>query len=116
MQVDFLCSQNKECLASLIKDQEQKDRINLDYCQNDYSRMLKLENEHSISREDFETSKYNLINAIAELNNTKLNIKCSSFFAPFNGTVTKIVNSDGSAVGSGNEVLDITANSKGVNS
>jgi multidrug resistance efflux pump len=95
-----------------LENQKRKDRSNVKYCKQEYVRMDKLLKTHSVSKADYQTAKFNLINALADLKTTTLNLQNSCYYAPFDGIVTKIVTTDGSAVGDGSEVIDVTRASK----
>ena len=90
-----------------LESQKGKDLSHIKLYKAQYERMKKLASIHAVPILDFQTAKYNLMNAIADLKTTELSIKNSFYYAPFDGTVTKIINSNGSAIGDGNEVIDI---------
>ena len=94
--------------TSTLENQKKKDLINVNYCQQDYDRMKRLFSSNSVPLKDFEAARYNLVNAIANLKTTELNLKYSHYYSPFDGVVTKVINSDRSAIGDGNEVVEIT--------
>ncbi|MCP4180376.1 MAG: biotin/lipoyl-binding protein [bacterium] len=90
-----------------------KAKNDLNYTKTIYERDLKLfTKSHSVSKETLETAKFNYINALAGYKTAKINVKNCYYYAPFDGTVSKIIYGNGSAVSDGNEVLDITASIK----
>ncbi|HJO92392.1 MAG TPA: biotin/lipoyl-binding protein [Victivallales bacterium] len=96
--------------TNLLKVAVIKANNNLNYTKEIYERNKKLyDSSHSVSREKLEEYKYNYINALADFKTAKINVKNCYYYAPFAGTVTKIIYGNGSAVGDGNEVMDITA-------
>ena len=96
--------------ATLENEKKNKESF-VKYCTQEYKRQKTLLEKHAVPVTDFEKAKFNLINAVADLKTTELNIKNSYYYSPFDGVVTKVINSDGSAVGDGNEVLDVTKDS-----
>ncbi|MCP4180059.1 MAG: hypothetical protein GY756_20035 [bacterium] len=63
-----------------------------------------------ISDQDLLTSKYAVLEDQAQVKLDQSYVDQCVVKAPFDGTVTNIVNYTGSGVGSGNEIMDITAN------
>jgi multidrug resistance efflux pump len=77
-----------------------------------YDRQKKLygtATEHATSLYNYLKSKDDLNKQEAEVEKLKIQLKQSSGYAPFDGTVTKIYRYTGSGNGSGKPVMDITA-------
>jgi multidrug resistance efflux pump len=101
---DLLFSVDITTLAT----QKLKDETEVKHQNDILQRAEKLIKTHSVSLAEVQEAKYNSINAIMNLKTTEYNIKYSSYYAPFDGIVTKIVNYNGSAIGDGNVVVNIT--------
>ncbi|MCP4180786.1 MAG: hypothetical protein GY756_23750 [bacterium] len=97
-----------EIESNLLEVARMKAENNVRYCKQIYDRDQKLLKSHNVSLEAFQEARYNYINAVADLKTALINIKNCYYYAPFDGNVTKIINYTGSAVGDGNEVVDIT--------
>ena len=94
--------------SNLLEVARMKAENNVRYCKQLFDRDQKLLKSHNVSLEAFQEARFNYINAVADLKTALINIKNCYYYAPFDGTVTKIINYTGSAVGDGNEVMDIT--------
>jgi multidrug resistance efflux pump len=96
--------------TNLLKILVIKAKNKLNYTKTIYLRNKKLyEKSHSVSKEALEELKFKYINALADYKTAKINVQDCYYYAPFDGTVTKIIYGNGSGVGSGDEVIDITA-------
>ncbi len=74
-----------------------------------YERTKGLYNQNTSSLKDFQTIEYMLKDAIQDLKGTDLIInKRSSYYAPFDGTVTDVTHYTGSNIFVGHKVLEIT--------
>jgi multidrug efflux pump subunit AcrA (membrane-fusion protein) len=94
--------------TTALDSQKKINKSFVKYCSQEYTRQKKLLGTHAVSVSDFQTAEFNLINAIADLKTTELNIQNSSYYAPFDGVVSKVINPSGSAIGDGSEVVDVT--------
>jgi multidrug efflux pump subunit AcrA (membrane-fusion protein) len=94
--------------TTALDNQKKINKSYVKYCSQEYNRQKNLLAKHAVSLSDFQTAEYNLVNAIADLKTTELNIQNSSYYAPFDGVVSKVINSTGSAIGDGSEVVDVT--------
>jgi multidrug resistance efflux pump len=94
--------------SNLLDVATMKAENNVRYCKQIYDRDQKLLKTHNVSLELFQKARYNYINAVAGLKTALINVKNCYYYAPFDGNVTKIINYTGSAVGDGNEIIDIT--------
>ena len=75
----------------------------------EFHRMEELIGSHSVSLEQYQEAEYNYLSALEDLRTADLQIEECLYYAPFDGVVTNIINYTGSAVGDGNEVVDVTA-------
>ena len=75
----------------------------------------KLIDKHSISQNDYQLSERDLKVSTAVLKTTESQIALSKYYAPFDGTVTKIVRYDGSGLGDNDNEVQITAGAVKVN-
>lgn len=78
------------------------------YSKRIYNDAYQMVQSQSISTEEFCDDKYKFEKAIEQYKIDKDIEKHCSIYAPFDGTVTKVVNYPGSGVGDGNEILEIT--------
>jgi multidrug resistance efflux pump len=86
-----------------------KRMASLEYNKAKYERAKQLYKQNSGSLKYYQTTVYDYENAVLELKGTELLIhKRSSYFAPFEGTVTDITYYTGSYVFTGHKVLEIT--------
>lgn len=79
-----------------------------------YERYMKLAEESNygvVSEQTLESAKYTMLKDKATVDLDKQYILLTKVKAPFDGSVTNIVNYPGSGVGNGNEIMDITASS-----
>ena len=70
---------------------------------------------HSISLDDYQQCQRDLGAAEYQLKKTQAHIKFSKYYAPFDGTVTKIVRYDGSGLGDNDEEIEVTQGNVKVN-
>ncbi|MCP4178384.1 MAG: biotin/lipoyl-binding protein [bacterium] len=92
-----------------IVAQLKKDKNYLKYADEDYQRLKKLNRSKTVSKLKFIESKIRYKDTLAEVKIHILQIKQSSGYAPFDGTVTKIYRYTGSGNSAGKPVLTITA-------
>ena len=94
-----------------IDDQKinmKKNELAVWYYQNAYLRSKELYSKKASSLERFESDKLNYLKALQDVKTTELMINRSSYYSPFSGIVTDIIYYSGSAVGDGDDVLEIT--------
>ena len=101
--------------TSALENQKEKDLTNVKVCEDKYERIAKLASIHAVSLQELDDAKFNMINAVADLNTTKMNLKNSYYYAPFDGVVQNIVTTEDSAVGDGAPVLEIKKDKIAVN-
>ncbi|HJO93842.1 MAG TPA: hypothetical protein QF753_10615 [Victivallales bacterium] len=94
--------------TNLLKLAALKAKSTLELAESTYGRDKRLAKTHIVSPEALETAKDAYIQAYADYQTALINIKNCYYYAPFNGTVTKIDNYTGSCVGDGNEVMQVT--------
>jgi multidrug resistance efflux pump len=78
------------------------------YYKNIYNRSKKLYSKKALALEEYEEHEQNYLKALLDIKTNKLMLDRSIYHAPFNGVVTKIIHYTGSAVGDGDDVLEIT--------
>jgi multidrug efflux pump subunit AcrA (membrane-fusion protein) len=84
------------------------DEANLGFMNTCVERAKKLFKLHSISKDDYQKCLRDYGVAQNQLKNTLAKIKFSKYYAPFDGTVTKIIRYDGSGLGDNDDEVEIT--------
>ena len=93
-----------------MKAQQIIDEANIEYLSTVVKREKKLYKTNTISLLKYYTAINNLDEAISNLKQVKIQLKQSSGYAPFDGTITRFYNRyTGSGNGAGKPLLDITA-------
>ncbi|HJO92393.1 MAG TPA: hypothetical protein QF753_03235 [Victivallales bacterium] len=94
--------------TNLLKLAALKAKSTLVLAKETYARDKKLAKTHIVSPEALATAKDAYIQAYADYQTALINIKNCYYYAPFDGTVTKIDNYSGSCVSDGSEVVVVT--------
>ena len=97
-----------EVNQDILKAQKKFNKQNLSYTKTIFSRAVKLIKDSSISIADYQETFKDYINGVEALKLTKIAIKHSKYYAPFDGTVTNIVNYNGSGLNDNDTEVEIT--------
>ena len=97
-----------ELNQDILKAQKKFDEQNLHYTKRIIDAATKLIKDNSISLADYQESMKDHINATEALKLTEITMNYCKYYAPFDGTVTKIFRYTGSGLGDNDDCLEIT--------
>lgn len=98
-----------EVNTDMLQAQKEFDEANLKFMELVLKRAKKLISNNSISVDDVQQCERDLGVAEWNLKNTIKKIAASKYYAPFDGTVTKIIRYNGSGLGDNDDEVEVTA-------